>query len=168
MTCRCTDGRIQASTGSFVATLCNEASLLRWFGSSPRRNARMTLTIKLDGNWSAVQQTRLLWRGRFQRMFGVDSPVYDRSRHPHWQPPDTGVCEKCTPFMQVSTLQTSSKSCSPAPDLALWRLVFSHLCFSGGVLFRRHRYLGSLTFTFLLYDDDDYYYNMLYYYTTLY
>ena len=35
----------------------------------------------------------------------------------------TGVCEQSTPFTQAFALQSSSRNCNPALDLALWKLV---------------------------------------------
>ena len=53
---------------------------------------------------------------------------------------DTGICEKNTPFRRALALQSSVGNCSPAPDLALTRLVFLSMFFSRGVFFHRHRY----------------------------
>ena len=52
------------------------------------------------------------------------------ARPPRWEGPipgatgsaevcNTGVCEKNVPCMQAFTLQSSSRNCSPAPDLVL-------------------------------------------------
>ena len=48
---------------------------------------------------------------------------------------ETGVCEKYTPFMWTSALQSRDRNCSPAPDLALWRLICPVLLFYRGVFF---------------------------------
>ena len=40
---------------------------------------------------------------------------------------------KHTPFVRAFTLEFCSRSCSPAPDLALQKPISPRLCFSGGV-----------------------------------
>ena len=47
----------------------------------------------------------------------------------------TGVCEKVNPFVQALALQSSSRSCSLAPDLVLREPIFQMAVFSGGVFF---------------------------------
>ena len=47
----------------------------------------------------------------------------------------TDVRETNTPFMQAVALRSSSRNCSPAPDLVLRELVLLHVLFSGGVFF---------------------------------
>ena len=49
--------------------------------------------------------------------------------------PTTGVCETNIPFARALALQSSSRNCSPAPDLVLWKLIFQCLLFSGGIIF---------------------------------
>ena len=55
----------------------------------------------------------------------------------------TGVCEQTTPFARAFALQSSSRDCSPAPDLVLSELIVQPVFLSGGVFFHRHRYKCS-------------------------
>ena len=45
---------------------------------------------------------------------------------------DTGACAKHIIFVRAIALQSSSRNCSPAFDLVLWKLIFQR-AFSGGV-----------------------------------
>ena len=55
-----------------------------------------------------------------------------------WARPDlimlsTGVCEQNNYLIRVLDMQSIWRNCSPVPDLALWRLIFPRVVFSGGV-----------------------------------
>ena len=51
---------------------------------------------------------------------------------------DTGVCETNSFVLQAFVLQGGGRSCSPATDLVLLKLILPHVLFSGGVFFHRH------------------------------
>ena len=52
----------------------------------------------------------------------------------------TGVCGKNTPFVRALALQSNSRDCCPAPDMALQKPIFIIILFSWGVLVHRHWY----------------------------
>ena len=45
-----------------------------------------------------------------------------------------------TPFVRAFALQSSSRNCSPAPDVVFSKPIFSPVFFSGGAFFHRHLY----------------------------
>ena len=56
-------------------------------------------------------------------------------------PTRTGRClRKNTPFTPASSMKSSNRSCSPAPNLVLYHIIFPRVFFSRGVFFHRHRY----------------------------
>ena len=59
----------------------------------------------------------------------------------------TPASVKTTPFTSAFALQSCSRSCSPAPDLVLRKLILPRVFFSEGVFsFHRHRYRSRLSF----------------------
>ena len=57
----------------------------------------------------------------------------------------TSTCEKDTPFAQAFALQSSSKNCSPAPDLVLWKLILQCV-FSRRSVFLTDASVGRLSY----------------------